>query len=125
VEYWTDASGNIIIPEQFIDAVGTNFTASPAFGRPGVAVSFMDTSTNLDVNEPCVFEWDFGDGSARIFSKNAIHTYNTPGNYTVMHWVSGARNTDNPYDRSTNESRILKSIVYSVGEAPAPAVCDP
>jgi PKD repeat protein len=99
---------------QLVDAVIVNFSFDPMFSRPGQTVSFTDLSGNLEPNEPCLHEWDFGDGSPHVFTKNATHIYNRPGNFSVMKWVTGSKNL----------TRALKTLTFPVGEAPSPTVCD-
>ncbi|WP_052310735.1 PKD domain-containing protein [Methanoregula formicica] len=55
-----------------------NFTGSPATGPAPLMVSFNDTSMNI----PTIWLWDFGDGTNTTV-QNPVHTYSTPGNYTV------------------------------------------
>lgn len=100
---------------QLVDAVVVNFTASPLFSRPGITVNFTDLSGNLEPNAPCTFEWDFGDGSAHVFSQNATHIYNRPGNFSVTHFVQGSQNL----------TRAYKTLTYPVGEPEQPSSCDP
>jgi len=99
---------------QLVDAVIVNFSADPLFSRPGITVNFTDLSGNLEPNAPCVFEWDFGDGSAHQFSQNATHIYNRAGNFSVTHFVTGSQNL----------TRAYKTLTYPVGESIPPAVCD-
>ncbi|MHA1681184.1 MAG: PKD domain-containing protein [Promethearchaeota archaeon] len=79
--------------------------------------SFLVNSTNIQVdnwvqftfngtqgNDPAMFEWDFGDGSANSTEINPTHQYTTPGNYTVTLSV-----TDNDGDFDWIE---VAGIVY-------------
>ena len=99
---------------QLVDAVIVNFTFDPLFSRPGQTVTFTDLSGNLEPNQPCLHEWDFGDGSPHVFSANATHIYNRAGNYSVMKWVTG----------SANQTRVPKTLTYPVGDPKLLTVCD-
>ncbi len=55
-----------------------NFTATPTFGKTPLTVTFTDTS-DASPNE---WYWEFGDGT-NTTEQNPVHTYSTPGNYTV------------------------------------------
>ncbi len=55
-----------------------NFTGTPATGSAPLSVTFNDTSTNL----PTGWLWSFGDGT-NATEQNPMHTYSSPGNYTV------------------------------------------
>ncbi|WP_292393474.1 PKD domain-containing protein [Methanoculleus sp. UBA303] len=55
-----------------------NFIANVTSGAVPLAVQFNDTS----LRTPTTWEWDFGDGATST-EKNPVHTYMTPGTYTV------------------------------------------
>ncbi|MFA5613262.1 MAG: PKD domain-containing protein [Methanoculleus sp.] len=55
-----------------------NFTANTTAGPALLAVQFNDTSTG----NPNKWLWNFGDGNTSA-EQNPIHTYVSPGNYTV------------------------------------------
>lgn len=65
--------------------VVANFTASPQSGNAPLTVQFNNTSTG----NPTSWLWNFGDGSNNT-TKNPVHTYNQPGNYTVTLTASNA-----------------------------------
>jgi PKD repeat protein len=55
-----------------------DFSGDPVQGYAPLAVSFTDKSTNVPTN----WAWNFGDGySSNV--KNPVHTYQSPGVYTV------------------------------------------
>jgi len=56
-----------------------SFTAECLSGTTPLKVSFIDKSSG----EPTNWKWKFGDGYESI-SQNPIHTYNQPGEYTVV-----------------------------------------
>ena len=55
-----------------------DFTANVTTGPAPLAVQFTDTSTG----SPTSWLWSFGDGATST-AQNPIHTYTTPGTYTV------------------------------------------
>jgi PKD repeat protein len=57
-----------------------NFTWTPVLPAAGEPVEFTDTSSG----SPQWWEWDFGDGTAGSIERNPVHTYRSPGNYTVL-----------------------------------------
>lgn len=98
------------------DSVIANFTYSPLLGDKGKPISFSDLSGNTLANDPCTYEWDWGDGSANSYTKNATHTYWNVGNYTVIHWVTGSKNL----------TRSMKVLTVPVGTTEvAPLTCNP
>lgn len=56
-----------------------NFTGTPTSGNIPLTVTFNDTSSNM----PTSWQWDFGDNTNATV-QNPTHTYDTPGNYTVL-----------------------------------------
>jgi len=86
---WTNAltsdkamNGYSVIGETVLP-VGA-FTAEPQSGTAPLAVTFTDTSTGC----PTAWLWDFGDGGTST-EQHPVHTYTTPGNYTVTFSVDG------------------------------------
>lgn len=65
------------------------FSASPLSGPAPLAVQFTDQSTGNITS----WHWDFGDGSTST-EQNPIHTYTSPGVYTVTLTVSGPGGSD-------------------------------
>ena len=56
------------------------FTGTPVNGTAPLNTTFMDISNNT----PTEWNWSFGDGvSANETMQNPVHTYTSPGNYTV------------------------------------------
>ncbi|NYT07309.1 MAG: PKD domain-containing protein, partial [Methanomicrobiales archaeon] len=83
-----------------------DFTASPLLGTAPLTVQFTD----LSINNPTIWSWDFGDGVKVIGvnQQNPIHTYQNPGVYTV---ALLAQNTG-------GEGQIIKENYISVVETP-------
>ncbi len=65
-----------------------NFTANRTSGTAPLAVQFIDTSLNI----PTSWFWDFGDGFTSN-GRNPVHTYQSPGTYTVSLNVSNPAGT--------------------------------
>lgn len=66
-----------------------DFSAAPVDGTIPLAVSFTDTSKN----RPKTWYWEFGDGSTSE-EQNPVHTYTTPGRYTVSLKVTSSFGSD-------------------------------
>ena len=62
-----------------------DFLASPSAGPVPLVVAFENrTDTTAEKPDPLsVIIWDFGDGSTQTSVENPVHTYGTPGSYTV------------------------------------------
>ncbi|MBN1431742.1 MAG: PKD domain-containing protein [Methanomicrobiaceae archaeon] len=56
-----------------------NFSADPTAGYAPLVVTFTDLSTG----GPTSWSWDFGDGQNST-DQNPVHTYSSPGTYTVI-----------------------------------------
>jgi beta propeller repeat protein len=56
-----------------------SFSANRTYGIAPLSVLFTDTSSG----DPTGLSWDFGDGVTSTNQSPVVHTYATPGNYTV------------------------------------------
>lgn len=56
-----------------------NFKCIPRVCYIGEVVNFID----LSEGDPVYWEWDFGDGSPKVYEQNTIHSYSKIGSYTV------------------------------------------
>ncbi|MEZ4511563.1 MAG: PKD domain-containing protein [Chloroflexota bacterium] len=65
------------------------FSANKQTGIAPLTVTFTDLSENA----PTSWAWDFGDGGTASV-QNPVHTYNTPGVYTVVLEVANATGSD-------------------------------
>nr|WP_303716384.1 PKD domain-containing protein [Methanoculleus marisnigri] len=65
------------------------FSVDPATGTAPLTVRFTDQSTG----SPEEWEWEFGDGD-RSTEQNPVHTYESPGEYTVSLEVSSRFGSD-------------------------------
>jgi PKD repeat protein len=70
-------------------AVITDFSGTPRSGGLPLEVAFTD----LTVNDPTSWLWDFGDGNASS-EQHPLHTYTTPGTFTVTLTSSNALGSD-------------------------------
>jgi PKD repeat protein len=75
----------IVVSSSGIPAPVASFTTLPTSGTAPLAVTFTDTSTN----SPTAWQWTFGDGTTSTL-QNPIHTYLSPGTYTVSLTASNA-----------------------------------
>jgi PKD repeat protein len=69
--------------------IGADFVADHQQGKAPHTVTFHDLSTG----RPEQYAWDFGDGDVSS-EANPVHTYATPGVYTVSLTVSGSAGFD-------------------------------
>jgi len=74
----TGSSGYTVVSPNITITPVANFTASQTEGLAPFMVRFQDES----LNTPTSWLWDFGD-SYTSTSRNATHTYNSSGTYTV------------------------------------------
>ncbi len=65
------------------------FSANVTTGTAPLAVAFTDTSTG----GPTSWSWNFGDGATSA-EQNPVHTYESPGNYTVTLTATNAAGSD-------------------------------
>ena len=82
-----------------------NFTASPTWGPPPLAVQFTDAS----LNSATAWSWTFGDGGTSTV-RNPSHTYSSAGYYTVSLYASNAYG--NNTCTKTNFITVCSSYVY-------------
>ncbi len=87
-----------------------DFTASPQQGCAPLAVSFTDQTTNTSGVSTTQWQWNFGDGVTST-QQNPAHTYNTPGNYTVILRATNAQGC------SANASKAQYIKVGSIPDA--------
>jgi len=66
-----------------------DFTFDTVAGLTPLTVTFTDQS----INEPTSWNWDFGDGSTPGTVQNPVHTYATPGVYSVTLSATNALGT--------------------------------
>jgi len=91
-----------------------DFTGTPRSGTIPLTVAFSDHSANL----PTTWLWSFGDGNTLNSTvQNPVHTYLTPGNFTVSLTASNAagNNTVTRLRYINITSGISKTGVYRPG----------
>ncbi|GAB6283837.1 MAG: hypothetical protein STSR0009_00360 [Methanoregula sp.] len=91
----------------------SGFTGTPVFGTAPLTVTFRDLTTNL----PTAWNWTFGDGSlVNATHQNPVHTYDSPGTYTVSLEVSNVAGSN-----MSIKSKFVKVIVIPtvIGITPA------
>jgi PKD repeat protein len=74
--------------------------------------SFDASGTTSPGGSITSYEWDFGDGTTKARTRNAQHTYDTAGTYTVILTV-----TDEAGVTATEEQQVKVSIAPSMPEA--------
>lgn len=92
-----------------------NFTASPTLGTVPLTVQFTD----LSLNNPSLYIWDFGDGTiAGIYDRNPVHTYNAVGLYNVSLTVFNGGAPDGVTLTRYNYIEVVKRPVANFTAAP-------
>jgi PKD repeat protein len=75
-----------VIPPQTGRVPVSFFLANTSFGSAPMTVQFTDFS----FYNPTSWEWEFGDGGTSPV-RNPVHTYTTPGTYTVLLTAANAQ----------------------------------
>ena len=83
-----------------VSPLHASFNADPTSGSAPLVVRFTDTSTGEIANRA----WDFGDGTTST-ETNPLHTYTTPGEYTVTLRVATAGGSESETGPSSPCSR--------------------
>jgi len=94
------------------------FTANVTTGPAPLAVQFTDTSTG----SPTSWLWSFGDGETST-AQNPIHTYTTPGTYTVSLTATnaGGSSTETKIDYITVEGQPAPIAAFTANVTTGPA----
>jgi PKD repeat protein len=93
-----------------------DFSASVTAGCVPLTVQFTD----LSINAPASWEWDFGDGSAPSTLQNPAHTYIDVGAYTVSLTV---RNDCGEATEIKSEFIVVREVVTAEFEVGRLTVC--
>jgi len=91
---------------EHLDPLVADFYADGPNGCAPLAVQFYSLSWGGYSVDPYAYDWDFGDGTAHSSAEDPVHTYWTPGTYTVTLTV-----TDTLGDTDT-KTRTLYIEVY-------------
>lgn len=81
----TDDHGKVGVATQVISVFQPPvalFTADTIVGVPPLVVNFDASASYDEDGEIKTYKWDFGDGLSAL-SKKVVHTYSTPGEFTV------------------------------------------
>ena len=97
-----------------------DFTGTPVLGTAPLTVQFTDLSTN----SPYLWVWNFGDGTSMVGldQQNPIHTYQKPGQYTVLLQVTNKGGTVQVVKEGyiTVVSTPIASFIAEPEQGPAP-----
>ena len=97
-----------------------DFTGTPILGTAPLTVQFTDLSTN----SPYLWVWNFGDGTSMVGldQQNPIHTYQKPGQYTVLLQVTNKGGTVQVVKEGyiTVVSTPIASFIAEPEQGPAP-----
>ncbi len=88
-------SESLVVASGPIATIGVDSTE----GYVPLTVVFTDSSTCVD-DPATTWRWDFGDGDSSLDQNPGLHTYDSPGDYTVTLEI------ENPYDTVTATRRI-------------------
>lgn len=91
-----------------------NFSATPTSGFDSLEVHFKDQSTGNITS----WLWAFGDQSTST-EQNPVHSYNTPGTYSVSLTITGPDGSD-----SEIKTNYITVSEYTCPDADADGVCD-
>jgi len=78
------------------------------------------TFTDLSVNEPTSWLWDFGDGSAASIEQNPIHTYTEAGEYTVTLQATNAGGTGSIQQQVSVGTEPDANFTFDIGGTVSP-----
>ncbi len=83
------------------------FTQNTTWGAVPLTVRF----TNQSLGDPTSFFWDFGDGTKSV-EKDPVHTYTTPGTYTVTLRASN--------NQTSGIGTLTGAVTVTSGQVPYP-----
>ncbi|HOT04311.1 MAG TPA: NosD domain-containing protein, partial [Methanolinea sp.] len=91
------------------------FISDVTSGEVPLTVVFTDASTGPDITS---WTWQFNDGSADISEQNPVHSFLTPGEYTITLTVQSSHGTDS--ESKVQYISVLLSNQQPVAEANGP-----
>ncbi len=86
----------------------------PSTIKEGEQVEFKATATDVGVNDPLTYSWNFGDGTDAVIGQNVNHTFADNGNYNVVLTVTdkdGAVTTQTVEAIVDNVAPVIVNIV--------------
>ncbi len=87
------------------DQITLNIERGPVSVFNSAINNYTVTFSDLSINNPTAWSWDFGDGNTST-AQNPVHTYTSTGVYTVEQFVSNACGTS---------SRTITIVISAVG----------
>ena len=85
-----------------------SFVSNPVGGTAPLSVSFTNNSSGVNLT----YEWDFeSDGTVDATTKDASHTYNTDGTFTVTSTVTDSDGLSNSGTATISVSRPFQQCV--------------
>ncbi len=96
--------------DEVVTAPVAAFSANVTEGDAPLTVAFTDASTGA-----AIWSWDFGDGSTST-DRNPVHTYATPGTYTVNLTVTNKAGSSSATATITVKTPVGSITVTSVPE---------
>jgi PKD repeat protein len=102
-----------LVDDFSINSPTANFTSNVAKGTVPLTIQFTDTSTD----NPTSWLWDFGDGTTST-EQNPIHTYTTPGIYTIKLIATNEAN----HNEIADYGQITKTNYITVMNTTSPIV---
>ena len=113
-------NGSSVVPASIqitvTNAPAASFTMTPLVGAAPLLVNFTDTSTGSVATS---WAWNFGDGTSAT-SRNATHTYSTPGVYTVAFTATNDQGSSTVTQELTVEGPPVADFVADVSSGVAP-----
>lgn len=88
--------------------------------HPGTNVHFDSAgSTDAETPQDLTYEWDFGDGSAKVLTPQATHAYAAEGVYTARLKVTDGHGGATTVTKTINVGHYGPTAVYTVNPSPA------
>jgi hypothetical protein len=93
----------------------SNLTSTASAAVTGTGLTFTTTASDPNFGDTLSYRFDFGDGTTTAWTSNntAVHTFNTPGRYSVTAFVS---------DGTATISRTMTQIVYNAPTTQPPSI---
>ncbi|EDY22117.1 PKD domain containing protein [Chthoniobacter flavus Ellin428] len=93
----------------------SNLASSARAATTGTGLTFTATASDPNFGDALSYRFDFGDGTTTAWTGNntAVHTFNTPGRYSVTVFVS---------DGTDTLTRTMTQIVYNAPTSLPPSI---